>query len=223
MKEILKGPNREASVPRASYFSKQYFHMEQLSSLIHQFSDVMQLGPERVLEIGPGNGFLSALLRQAGVQVTTVDINPELSPDIVSSIADLPSSLPNERYCLVVCAEVLEHLPFAEFLTSIRTLKRYSDALYLTLPQYRRWWGFSGWIHLFGRRKLLNVGGYTRTQKSLDEGHVHFWELDHTPAVTRSQIILLLRQEYSWVKHGSYKLNRYHEFFVCKQDDAPLD
>lgn len=217
MNEALKGPNREMAVPVASYFSKQYFSMAQLCSLIHQFNDVMRLEPKRVLEVGPGNGFLSVLLRKAGVEVTTVDINPELSPDIVSSISDLPLCLPPDTYCLVVCAEVLEHLPFSEFLPSIRILRQYAPSLYLTLPQYRQWWGFSGWVSLLGRSRLLNVGCKIRRNKPLDDGHVHFWELDQTPEVSRSRISKILRNEYPQVTGGAFKLNKYHEYFICQQ------
>ena len=215
---ISKGPEREANVSRDEYYSDEYFSMQQLCSLAHQANQVMKLKPRKVLEIGPGNGFLSAILRQSGVVVTTVDINPNLRPDIVSSINDLPNNLKDNDFSLVICAEVLEHLPFKEFEKSINIFKGFSRNLYLTLPQYRKWFGFSGWIRYPRNNKLFSLGLYLKTKKEMGDSHVHFWEVDQSKDVSRSEIIKVLSSKYNHVEAGVYSLNRYHEYFICSAD-----
>ena len=75
-----------------------------------------------VLEIGPGAGHTSWLLRHWGLQVTTLDFDPGLKPDIVGDITRLPCA--DGAFDCVLAAEVLEHLPFAEVETALRELRR---------------------------------------------------------------------------------------------------
>lgn len=93
---------------------------------------VKQIGPASALDAGCAMGFLVEALRQRTVEAYGVDI----SEYAISQVADdvkpycwvgsLTEPLPR-RYDLIVCMEVLEHLPAAELPRAIETLCAASD------------------------------------------------------------------------------------------------
>lgn len=105
-----------------AYFKTSYLTVRRFASYACQLSEIVALRPQTILEIGIGNGILSYLLRKVGVQVTTLDINPLLEPDIVGSVVSVPSE-PN-AFDVVACFQVLEHLPFDTFPTALQELHR---------------------------------------------------------------------------------------------------
>lgn len=71
-------------------------------------------GSPQGLDVGAG-GQLGAKVRALfkPMQFATVDWNPETEPDMVAdmTVMVLPEGLPAEGYSLVLCTEVLEHVP----------------------------------------------------------------------------------------------------------------
>ena len=108
---------------------------EQWLSHLEQINAVSRLRPTSILEVGCGNGLVSWALKKRGFPVQTVDINPSLEPDFVGNVVDLPQVVGGRTYDLVLCAEVLEHLPFDLFPSALHALaactQRYAV---LTLP-----------------------------------------------------------------------------------------
>lgn len=211
---MMKGQKRERDLEKDEYFGQSYFAMPQLCALSHQLNKIYSLRPKSVLEIGIGNGFTSTFLKRAGIEVTTVDINVALAPDIVCDLSELPRYLVNQRFDLVVCCEVLEHMPLEDFEKSLKIFKHYSDNLFLTLPCYSTWFGFSGFIRIPKIKKLLSLGISVKRRKDIAK-HVHFWEIGSTRGTSRKNIKLLLSKQYKKLEHGVFHLNRYHEYFIC--------
>jgi protein-L-isoaspartate O-methyltransferase len=55
--------------------------------------EIDKLKPKDILEIGLGDGFVSSFLKRAGYDVTTVDINPALEPDICAPLDQMSNHL----------------------------------------------------------------------------------------------------------------------------------
>jgi hypothetical protein len=215
--EQIKGAEREKTLDPAAYRSDRYLSLRQLCSLATQVHLITALHPGTVLEVGIGNGFTSTFLRRLGIDVLTVDINPALCPDVTSSIAELPSNIAKRAFDVVVCCEVLEHIPFDQFEESLEIFRSYSRRLFLTLPSYSSWVGFSGFVRLPFVDTLINIGAKVRRPKDLS-AEAHFWELGSSARTSRAEIGLLLAKRYGTVDHGVFRLNRYHEYFVCGND-----
>jgi len=69
-----------------------------------------------------------------------MDINPNLNPDIVGDLRKINPSLIN-RFDLIICADVLEHMPFEDlkhnFENIFRCLAKGGETL-ITIPHRRR-------------------------------------------------------------------------------------
>jgi SAM-dependent methyltransferase len=207
-----RGENRERNLEKSAYYSDNYFGLTQLCSFAHQIHDIHRLKPANILEIGIGNGFTSSFLKRAGFDVVTVDINAALEPDICSPIAGLVPHLKGRYFDLVVCCEVLEHMPFENFETNIEVFRAAGSRLYLTLPNYKRVFGLGGFLRLpklsptiFGAQIELGI------RKPLDKEH--FWEVGSSSMTTRKEILNTLGKFYSHVNTRRYGLNPYHLSF----------
>lgn len=204
---------REASLSRSRYFDDGYFAIRQLSSFSHQINDIHGLKPVDILEIGIGNGFTSSFLKSAGYKVTTCDINKNLNPDYELPVQKLDTVFAGGQFDLAVCCEVLEHIPFEEFEPAIAAIAAVSDRLYLTLPNYRKYFGFSGFFDVPLLRRLFNFGIYIPIPRKIIPEH--FWEVDSNSKSKTKNIVQIIRKYFPYVEMHNYKLNSYHRAFVC--------
>lgn len=142
----------------ARYTRLEYYSPERMAQYFFQIESVREAGAKSVLEIGTGPGVVAYLLRRAGLEVTTCDINPNLGADICGDVRRLP--LPDQAVDFALCCQVLEHLPFADFTTAVRELARVTRDRFLISVPYSSHavyclhkWPFGrkrGWVRHFG-------------------------------------------------------------------------
>ncbi|MHB9028081.1 MAG: class I SAM-dependent methyltransferase [Candidatus Latescibacterota bacterium] len=107
---------------KGAYYSPEYCKPERFASYARQIGETLSLSPESVLEIGIGNSVVSTFLRGAGIPTVTMDLCPDLRPDIAASVAELPFR--EGAFDTVLCFEVLEHLPFDLFSQCLSEIRR---------------------------------------------------------------------------------------------------
>lgn len=123
----------QPQVNKEHYKFINYNNKETWINFWYQVSLVLKNNPQTVLEIGPGNKIVTDILKKEGIDVKTVDIDPDLEPDYVSSVDSLPFD--DDSFDLVLCSEVLEHLPYKLFQRSLKELKRVArNNVILCLP-----------------------------------------------------------------------------------------
>lgn len=76
--------------------------------------EVINFKPKDILEIGAGNEMVKNCLLKIVERYKVMDINPKLKPDILSDLRKFKSELKGKFDC-IICAEVLEHMPFDDF------------------------------------------------------------------------------------------------------------
>jgi SAM-dependent methyltransferase len=120
------------------HFTGRYDALDRWLSYWYQSELVRRTEAQEVIEIGCGNKTVSNLLKRNGIKVLTVDNDPSLGPDQIGDVLTLP--LPNEAARTILCAEVLEHLPFEDFPRALAELRRVAkEFVVLSLPH----WGIS--------------------------------------------------------------------------------
>jgi ubiquinone/menaquinone biosynthesis C-methylase UbiE len=88
------------------------------------------------LEIGIGNGFVAGFLRNAGFEISTMDIDPELKPTIIGSVINIP--VPDNSFDVVLCCQLLEHLPYENFIPALIEMRRVvKTGLIISLPDMK--------------------------------------------------------------------------------------
>jgi ubiquinone/menaquinone biosynthesis C-methylase UbiE len=111
-----------SEVKKPDYSSPEYCTPYRMASYGYQIKEVISQKPRTVLETGIGNGVVTYLLRRAGIDVTTLDRDKQVKPDVVGSILELPFE--SNTFHGALCCQVLEHLPFDKFAQALRELCR---------------------------------------------------------------------------------------------------
>lgn len=132
MKKVIKS---KIQVTQTHYFNLEYDTKVRWISYWYQINEVIRQNPKSVLEIGSGNKTVSDYLKKVGFKVTTCDFDTKLKPDIVANILKLPFK--SESFDVVLCAEVLEHLPFTNFVKALREICKVTrNSAIITLPHF---------------------------------------------------------------------------------------
>jgi len=132
------------------YWTREYNTKERTCSFWHQVDEVLSLGARSALDVGPGAGLVTDWLRRAGVEVTTLDMEARLAPDLVGSVTEIPAE--DRSFDAVLCSQVLEHVPFEDVERALRELARVSrTGAVVSVPDATPWAGkgyplyFPGW------------------------------------------------------------------------------
>ncbi len=129
--------NQDAAfVPKVQINAASYRERLGLTSFInasYQIRDCLRFDPQRVLIIGGGVGLERAILRHLGVDVTVLDIDGALGPDVVGSVDDL-SMFDDKQFDVVIASHVLEHLPFEYLGKSCQEIARVGRHALIYLP-----------------------------------------------------------------------------------------
>jgi hypothetical protein len=173
---------------------------------------MLDTGARTVLEIGPGNGLVSYLLRRAGIHVETLDHDPALSPDHVASLLEIPSE--KGAYEAVLCCQVLEHLPWDVFPAAMREVSRVArNSLVIGLPHFSRQCTISfHWPRIGTKRFSIDVA--SNKPKKFDGEH--YWEIGR--GITVKQVCRVF-EEVGLKLDRSYRIPeyRYHHMFALSK------
>lgn len=119
----------------SSHYGPAYEDHDKWLCYYWQIRNVADRGARNVLEIGVGSQVVSSYLRRVGVQLTTLDIDPQLHPDFVGSVTQLPFA--DGSFDAILCTEVLEHMPFEQSQQAMRELARCSRRFaFVAVPQF---------------------------------------------------------------------------------------
>lgn len=160
------------------YTGKLYDSKERFISYWHQINEIISFEPEKVLEIGVGNGFTSKYLKDRNLNVITFDVENGLSPDVVGSVLKLPFT--SESFDVIACYEVLEHLPYSEFPKALKEIHRVSQKhVVLSLPDVTTVYRINLELpRIRPIKRLVNHPFHRPVQHTFDGEH--YWEIGKT-------------------------------------------
>ncbi|MBI4058327.1 class I SAM-dependent methyltransferase [Candidatus Gottesmanbacteria bacterium] len=157
------------------YRTLDYIDKPRWNSYWQQMYEVNRTKPKKVLEIGIGNSIVAMILHQLGFDLTTVDFDNRLHPDFVADIRQLPFS--DNTFDTVLCAEVLEHIPFSDFSAALKELHRVTKKyVIMTVPHDYLTYFYISFKLIPYVRPLSLFLTVPRAQKHAFDGQ-HYWEI----------------------------------------------
>jgi 2-polyprenyl-3-methyl-5-hydroxy-6-metoxy-1,4-benzoquinol methylase len=159
-------PSSDYEVPKANFIS--YWH---------QINEVLKTKPKTFLEIGVGEGLVSNYLKRKKINVTTFDIDKKLNPTVTGEVQKLSKYFKENSFDTVLCAEVLEHLPFSYFEKSLREIHKVTKKnVIISLPHHALQFLLHIKIPLI-RPIILTMRIPFPFHHKWKEGHAHYWEI----------------------------------------------
>ena len=198
------------------YNFESYMHPRRWMSIWHQLSQILRLSPRAVLELGPGSGYLSSLLTQEGISVTTVDIDEKLNPTFVGDIRTL--SIDDNSFDIACAFQVLEHVEYSEAFEILSALLRVSSKyVIISVPNLETRYPIFLRMPKIGEIKLYLRKFFLRRPVFKFDGQ-HYWELN-SQQVTASRF----KEDLANIKNArllhdfrAYE-NSYHHFFIIEK------
>lgn len=204
------------------YHFSNYVYFERWASYWQQINEVLRLKPTNVLEVGVGGGLVANYLKSLGVDIKTCDIDGELKPDFAGSVEHLPFE--DNSFEVILCAEVLEHLPFEKFSSALWELKRVSGKyVILSLPHWGWTFKFCLKIPLLPPLKFLwKISGFLRHkpgESSFAEASDdrHQWEIGKRGFSLRKIKKEIQKTGFKIPNHFIPFENPYHHFFILQK------
>jgi len=164
----------------------RYYGEKRILQQWYQVHLLEGLAVRRVLEVGPYLGLVTALLDNAGYDVTTLDHVPRpfARPDVRHVQADLAALRPEQisGFDAIICCETLEHMPWRDSAAALRTFHD-SGARYLIIsvpyeaPQLHVLLHVNR--HAFRQHCTLRKGRSGRSFPAPADPHGHYWEIGY--------------------------------------------
>ena len=201
----------QKQVEKSHYEFSRYMTKARWCSVWHQLDEVLRLGPENVLEIGPGPGLFRAVADTFGLSVDTVDLDPDLRPTYVASATSLPMA--DDTYSVVCAFQMLEHLPYQESLRAFGELVRVSRRhVLVSLPDATPVWRYLAQLPKLGTRELFLPRPRLRRPVHRFDGE-HHWEIGKR-GFALEKVVRDFARSATLTKTYRVSENPYHRFFV---------
>ncbi len=197
------------------YFNISYDSKERFCSYWHQINEIISLKPERTLEVGKGNGFVTRYLKEKEFDVVTLDIAYDLRPDVAGSVLAIPFE--NDSFDVVACYEVLEHLPYSNFTKALSELSRVSQKhVVLSIPDVTTVYRFNIELPRMKPIKKLIPHPFPRSTNHQFDGE-HCWEIGKTGCPLDKIRLDLIRSGFNILKTYRVFEFYYHRFFMLEK------
>jgi len=206
--------NKAIQVDEKHYEFSSYDSLNRFISYYHQIKEILNLNPNRVLEIGPGNKTVATILKKEDITIITIDIDEKLSPMILGDVRNLP--LNSNEFDVVTCFEVLEHLPYSDFLKALKEINRVSSSyVVISMPDREHFIRFSFKLRYFELKKLFTPP-FQKTEEHEFDGQ-HYWEIN-----TKGYPLERIKKD---INKAGFKIKKtfrpfeypFHRFFVLEK------
>ena len=197
---------------KTSYFVDIYDKWSRFCGYWHQIDQMRKPKPEKMLEVGIGNGFVSNYFKRRGWNITTVDIREITKPDILASVLDMPFD--DNSFDLVACCEVLEHLDYEKFPTALSEIHRVTKSdVVISVPDVRRVLELSMYILGIGTARIVIpfFGCKKNRQK------YHRWEIDRSEYPLKKIKADIIKAGFKITKTCRARGNLVQRFFILKK------
>ena len=204
-----------AQILPQEYHDLDYLDKPRWISFWYQIHEVVETHSRSVLEIGVGNGLVGHVLRMLNIKVTTVDLDRRLKPDVVADIRRLPFRA--NSFDTLLCAQVLEHLPYAEFPMALKELGRVvKKNAVITLPHDFLTY-FLIHFKIFPYVRPLTFFKAVSSNQTHRFNGQHYWEIGKKGYSLQKILNLMHAAGFKVIKTYCLPENPYHRFFILRK------
>lgn len=203
----------QKQVDRSSY-SKGYIHQQRWMSYFNQITALESLKPKSILEVGAATFITANYFKEIQNQVDyrIVDIDPELHPDYLGSVTELP--LPDQSYDVVCAFQVLEHIPYKDVDLALSELHRVTKRhVVLSLPHYGSHIRFELKIPL--TKNFQFIYKFPSRTTHVFDGE-HYWEIGKKN-YSLNEVVKKISKKFSLLKNYIPYHTPYHRFFILEK------
>lgn len=205
-----------------NYYWESLNNFKSFVSYYNQLNEVYATHPKRVLAVGIGNKLVYNHLKEIGIKVTSVDINPNLNPDFIRDVRELPFLFDN-LFDTVCAFEVLEHIPFTDFETALLELKRVSNKyVIISIPIRKTGIEFNLWLpKIHDIYFYIDIPFPIHQKKHITDQDCHYWEVNRI-GYSKKRILNIIKKHFNVVKEFRPMYNKHHWFLVLQNKEADL-
>ena len=199
------------------YSFDRYVHLGRWVSYWHQIKSALSPEPKSVLVIGKGDEVVIDVIKSYVSNVKTLDFDESLKPDIAATVESMP--IEDNSFELVLCAQVLEHLPFEKFEKCLSEIKRVSKRdIVLSLPHFGPSVKASLKVPFMKEKNIAFKIPYRMEHKFNGK---HYWEIGKKN-YPLSRIKRTIRKYFEIKDHFVPYENDYHHFFILENHSSSL-
>ncbi len=203
-------------VTETNYRFDRYVHLKRWISYWYQIREVTESGARAVLVVGAGDGIVVDVLKKLGLEVRTLDIAADLQPDYLGSVENAATLVGGMRFDAVLCCQVLEHLPFNRFESSIEQLSRITGRrLILSLPFSHKVL-FQVSVRILDLKPLELMISLPRFYRTYQFNGQHYWEVG-TKQRSLARIRSILEKHFRTYREFRMPEHPYYLYFILER------
>lgn len=219
-KQNRKLKKYSVQVQKKHYDFSNYVSLERWISYYYQIDQINLICKELnkksldILEIGPGDGIVSAILREKGHRIKTMDIDSSLNPDYVSALPaiDVPDK---SKFDCILCCEVLEHIRFEDVERSLVNMAKLTKYVVISVPHVSLTISATLKILYFKTKKILITRDISfRKHRFLGQ---HYWELGYREFGANKFYELIEKTGFTIIRDFRIIEHPWHHFFTIKK------
>ncbi|MDR0733165.1 MAG: class I SAM-dependent methyltransferase [Dysgonamonadaceae bacterium] len=212
--EKSKNPGNSAlQVEKSHYNFQTYTDLPRWTSYWHQITETLALSPKTALIVGIGDDIVGRVLAEQGVQVYTFDFDKNLHPDFWGDVVEIDTVLRDKRFDVILCCQVLEHLPYDKFEPVLQQLQRHAKNVIISLPYSAIKYKIDVHLPIVKTVKLtIHIHKFFKRHKF--DGQ-HYWEIG-TRGYTKRRIRNSMEKFFTVAKWYVAPYNAYHVFFILE-------
>ncbi|MDR2291928.1 MAG: hypothetical protein LBE11_00455 [Prevotellaceae bacterium] len=210
----IENSNHNIQVKPNHYDFQRYTDLPRWTSYWHQITETLALEPKTALIIGIGDNIAGKILSTQGVQVYTFDFDKNLHPDFEGDVANIDALLGDRKFDVILCCQVLEHLPYDIFEDILQQMERHADNFIISVPFSAMKYKVELKLPVIKTVKM-NIFIHKFFKKYKFNGE-HYWETG-TRGHTKRSVLKSMRKFFAVEKWYVAPYNPYHVFFILRK------
>ena len=196
------------------YAFEKYVNQEGFISYFFQVQEALAYSPKNCLVIGQGDDIVPYIMRSQGVEVDTFDIVEDMDPTYLGDVRNI-REIVTQKYDVIICCEVLEHIPYEYFEACLLNLKPIANkSIILSLPVF----GLAGYIKVWAPKYInftipISTRIYKRGCSVMSTEHC--WEIN-SKGYKLNMVRDSIKKVFRIKKQFRVRENPYHMFFILE-------